>query len=416
MARPVGSVKELGKNRWKLVVNIGYTLQGKKKRAFRTVTASNETAARKELAKFIAELESSSYKSSEKIRFNEYVEYWKANHASNRYSITTIENYEGYINTRIIPFFKNCKLADVKSIHIQELITSLSGKGSRMDGKEGKVSVSTIKYIYRILRSLFSKAIDWNFIKTNPCDGVSVPESEFVKLEIYTKEESKNLLKILEVEKDLLWRVFISVALTTGLRRGEILALEIQDYNPEAGTLSITKSLKEGKKNGENELVIAETKTKKHRVVNLPSFIKSEFMRLCLEKKKSKLELGTKWNGFLSGKEFNLIFSNWDGSPFHPHSLSTRWRRFTKKKGVRSIRLHDLRHTAVSLLIDQGLHPKVISYIIGHAKIGQTMDRYGHLFETAGKQAALAMEKALTTKKRVKSFRYQIRHQIRHQE
>ncbi|MED1803026.1 site-specific integrase [Brevibacillus porteri] len=176
--------------------------------------------------------------------------------------------------------------------------------------------------------------------------------------------------------------MLFTFAITTGLRRGEIIGLEWKHIDLENGTIEVKQSITM-RINGET--IINEPKTKKSkRKISLPDALTDQLKEYYLHARKMRLQMGDKWNG---GNHF-FVFCNPDGKPFHPSTPYLHFRRFLKNNGLRYIRFHALRHTSASLLISQGVHAKIISERLGHASITTTMNIYGHALQTADKEAA----------------------------
>jgi len=179
-----------------------------------------------------------------------------------------------------------------------------------------------------------------------------------------------------------------------------LLGLEIPKINFEDQTIEIDQTIVMGK-NDKPE--IKSTKTKKSaRLISLPKTVMDElkFYVKYLEKEKEKM-------GAAYEQEHQWLFCNEYGHHLYPTTPSKWWARFVKNAGVRHIRLHDLRHTSATLLINQGVHAKIISERLGHADIGITMDTYGHALRTADKTTAEKLDAIFTKKGQNNSNRQQ---------
>ncbi|ULT58177.1 site-specific integrase [Neobacillus drentensis] len=201
------------------------------------------------------------------------------------------------------------------------------------------------------------------------------------KTDVYTKNEAIELFKLLQNEP-IHWRLIITLAITTGLRREELLGLQWQDLDLEKGTLQVNHSLTHTKGSG-HKLTIPKTKSSL-RMVSIPAYLVKELRKYKNIKNKERLKAAELWEG---GDHF-FVFCSWNGKPFYPTVPGTWWRRFIKRTGFKYIRFHDLRHTAATLLINEGEHAKNISERLGHANITTTMNIYSHYLREADERAA----------------------------
>ncbi|MGG3882633.1 site-specific integrase [Brevibacillus panacihumi] len=363
----MASVQKRGENSWLLVVEAGCDANGKRIKKTKTVKGMGKREAEKELAKFVTEVEVGQYIAPEKMTFSAFVDEWLEKYARNELSPKTLENYIIQINNRLIPEFGHLRLDQIKPLHIVTFLKNLQQVGGRKDGKEGKLSSGMIEYIHRVLKNVFNRAVDWKVIKTSPMEGIKKPKVEQAEMSVFDDEEVQRLFLALEKEK-IMWRVMITLALTTGLRRGELLGLEWKHIDLETGTIDVKQSLSFVKEIGYQ---IKEPKTKNSvRKVAMPPSVIHEVKALKIQSAKERMQSGELWQG---GEHF-FVFSSWNGKPLYPSSVKTWWSRFIKRNSLRYIRFHDLRHTSATVLINKGVHAKIISERLGHANILTTMN------------------------------------------
>lgn len=387
-----GYIEKRGKNSWRLVVPAGTDSKGKRIRRSKTVKGVSKSEAKKELAKFVTEIESGAYIAPEKMKFAIFVEEWKEKHAKKHLAPTSLTTYLQLINQRIIPAFGHLQLDQVKPIHIVNFLDNLSEDGIRDDGKEGAISSSYIQKYYTVLRNIFSRAVEWKLIKENPVAQVKQPKVTYKEREIYDEESVSKLYKALETV-ELKWRVIVMLAVTCGLRRGEILGLEWKHIDLDNQTLEVKQTLTYTKSSG---YMVKEPKTKNaKRKVSLPSFVVPLLKKLKSQKNEERIKVDDLWQG---GEHF-FLFSSWDGKPLNPSSVKTWWHRFLERNNMPKITFHDLRHTSATLLINRGAHAKTISARLGHADIKTTMNIYGHALESADKAAADHFDQMFNQKK-----------------
>lgn len=387
----MANIQKRGKRSWFLTVSLGKGANGRYIRKTKTITINDEALLKTkkklqdyleaEYVKFKQEVEAGEYIAPQKMTFAAFVEEWKTKYAQRELGAKTLENYLIQVNNRLIPEFGHMALDQIKPMHILTFLEKLQHDGARKDGKEGALSSGMIQYVHRVMKNIFNRAVEWRFIKTNPMQDIKKPKVEQAEISVYDEKEVKQLFEALEHEK-LMWRVMISLALTTGLRRGELLALEWKDIDLDNRIIDVRQSLTFVKDGG---YLIKEPKTKNSlRKVSIPQSLLPDLKALKVQCNKDRLNAAELWEG---GERF-FVFSAWNGKPLYPSSVKTWWSRFIKRNNLRYIRFHDLRHTSATLLINQGVHAKIISERLGHANILTTMNIYGHALRSADQAAA----------------------------
>ncbi|MBH0228831.1 tyrosine-type recombinase/integrase [Halobacillus yeomjeoni] len=376
-----GSLENRGNGSWRLTVSLGKGKDGKYIKKRKTIKAKNKTEAKKKLSEFVTEIEAGTYIDPSKMKFEAFVSEWYEKHAKKHLAPKTLENYMYPIHNYLIPQFGHMRLDEFKPFHILNYLNSLENDGMRMDDKEGGLSPASILYHYRVLRNIFSRATEWNVIKANPVEKVKRPKVTQEKTEVFTQDEVIELFQLLQ-DQPIHQRIIIKLAITAGLRRGEILGLQWEDIDLDTRTIEVKHSLQYLNGEGFN---LKTTKTKSSiRSVVIPAFLIDELKQYKHQKRKDRLKVAELWEG---GK-YDYVFSSEFGKPLYPTVPGTWWRRFIKRTGFKFIRFHDLRHTAATLLINQGVHAKVISERLGHADIKTTMNIYGQYVREADEEAA----------------------------
>ncbi|WP_310877591.1 site-specific integrase [Priestia megaterium] len=374
-----GSIEKRGKESWRLTYSMGFDQNGKRIKRTKTVKCKTKSEAKKELAKFITEIEAGEYIAPEKMKLALFIEEWKEKYAQNNLAPATLLTYETHLKNRIIPYFGHMSLDQFKPIHIINFLKLLEEEGQRKDKKEGSLSSATIEYNHRILRNIFNRAVEWQLIKKSPVEAVKKPKRVQKETSVYNQKEANLLFDCLIKEK-LMWQIMITIAITTGLRRGELLGLEWKHIDLEKGTIQVRQTISYAK-----GYIIKEPKTKGSvRTIAMPLFLVQQIKPYKHLVNQERIKAGELWEG----GEYFFVFSCWHGKPLHPSGVTTWWRRFLTKNKLRYIRFHDLRHTSATLLINQGVHPKTISSRLGHANIRTTMDIYGHALQEADQGAA----------------------------
>ncbi|WP_094607184.1 hypothetical protein SPSIL_058090 [Sporomusa silvacetica DSM 10669] len=187
-----GTMVDLGNNKWELRVSLGYDMNGKQIRKTKRITARSKQAADKELAKFYVEATNKPVIAGAKISFGEFTVLWEQRHNSKLSNTTKFRNTE-LLTTRILPAFQRKQLDKISTNDIMNFIETLRQVGMRKDDKENKtLSDGTVQMHYKILRSMFNKAVQWQYISQNPCSLVpkdNVPRANYRRLPIWQEND-----------------------------------------------------------------------------------------------------------------------------------------------------------------------------------------------------------------------------------
>lgn len=378
-----------GENSWRLVVDVGEKADGSRNRRYKTIkvedkallktTKKLETYLEEELIKFKIEVESGEYIAPEKMTFGAFVEEWKDKYATEHLEEKTLYSYEVNLEKHILPVFKGKRLDQIKPLHIIDFLKRLGEPGVRKGG--GTLASGTIQMNHRVLKNIFSRAVEWKVIKENPVASVQKPKVISKRNTPYDENEVMQMFRALEKEP-IHWRLFVSLAVTTGLRRGELLGLEWKHVDLEKGIIDVQQSVSITQAGIPH---VKEPKTKNaKRKVAIPTSILGELRQYYEMKLNDREGFGDKWQG----DKYFFVFSHSDGRAFHQERPYLWFREFLKKNKLRYIRFHDLRHTSATILINQGVHAKIISERLGHGNIGTTMNIYGHALQSADRAAA----------------------------
>lgn len=397
------SIQKRGERSWRLTVELGYDASGKRLQEKKTIKVEDPALLRApkrlqnyletELVKFQLEVEAGNYMKPEKMTFGAFVKKWIQDFVEVDLQETTKGNYKFHVDKRILPFFGSMYMEQIKALHVNDFLDSLRKPGARIDGKDKPLGSATIVYNFRVLKSIFTKAVEWKVIKENPMSGIKKPKEDDVKeMEVYNEKESAELIKALQSEPVHI-SVFIMLAFTTGMRRAEIAGLEWKHVDLKNGIISIEQTIP---KFVDGEPVIKEPKNKKSkRKIALTPAMLEMLKSYSLEWRKNRLKLSDKWNG--GDREF--LFCRFDGSPSDPHRLTKRWIAFHREHNLKPIRLHDLRHTAASIMISKNVHSHAIAKRLGHSNT-KMLEIYGHIFESVDKAAADVFEDIITSAKK----------------
>jgi integrase len=312
---------------------------------------------------------------NENITIGEYLDVWLKGSVYGSVRQSTYDRDTNLVNNHIKPVLGSLKLKKLNSAHVQNFYRNRLDTG---------LSASTVRKIHDILRRGLAQAVDWHLTQRNVADVVKPPRPVPKEIVALSADETRRLLDA--AAEDRLEALYV-LAVHTGMRQGEMLALRWQDVDIENAVLSVRRTLT--RRGG--KVAFGEPKTKKSRrsIRLTPQAV--DALRAHLERQLRDMEiLGDHY------QDQGLIFTTDTGAPINPSNL--RQRSFTpllKRAGLPHMRFHDLRHTCATLLLSRGVHPKFVQELLGHATIAITLDTYSHVMPSMGDATAKAMEDAL---------------------
>jgi integrase len=283
--------------------------------------------------------------------------------------------YEQYVRLHAAPALGKVPLTRLTPQHLQRLYS---------DRLKAGLSATSVHHLHAMLHSALDQAVRWALIARNIADLVDPPRNAHFEMTTLSPEGARRFLDTLAGNR--LEALYV-LALTTGMRQGELLGLRWRDVDFDHGTLQVRGSLQRlgGK------LTVSATKTEhSQRRVSLTSSAVAALRRHRVLQKEERLRLGAAWQGE------ELVFTNEIGRPIGASSLlRLSFLPLLSRAGLPRMRFHDLRHSAATLLLGQGVHPKIVAEMLGHSKIGTTLDLYSHVTPTMQREATLAMEAIL---------------------
>ena len=283
---------------------------------------------------------------------------------------STYESYRANLSHHVLPRLGATSLSGLTPLDLAALYGELLTSG-RVDEKGG-LSPKTVHYVHTILHRVLRDAQRWGLLESNPAELISSPRYARPEISVWGPEEVRRFLYAIREER--LYSLYL-LAVTTGLRRDELLALSWARVDLVSRCLYVTRSLIALN----YKMQVSETKTRRgRRRVAL-----DDHSVAALEEQRG---LSPTRGEEASGTE--LVFTTPEGSPLHPHSVSQGFDRLVRKHGLPRIRFHDLRHTSASLALAAGVHPKVVSERLGHASVTITLDTYSHVLPSLQAEAA----------------------------
>lgn len=284
--------------------------------------------------------------------------------------------HEEHIRIHIVPVIGTVTLRRLAPQHLNQLYANRLAAG---------LSPVSVHHIHATMHRALVHAVRWDLVARNVADLVDPPRVQHREMLVLSQDQVRRLLA---ASKDGPLEAVIAVAVSTGLRRGELLALRWRDVDLDAGALRVVGTLQ---RDYNRKLVISEPKTaRSRRQVELSALAVDALRRHRAAQRETRLLLEDQW------EDHDLVFPNHLGKPQDgSHLLLGQFVPLLERTGLPRIRLHDLRHTAATLLLSRGMHPKIVSEMLGHTTVGITLDLYSHVTATMQRQAAAAMDDLL---------------------
>ena len=352
------------------------------KRRQRSKAFKTKREAEKHLAVWLVEIERGTAIDGAKMTVGQYLLHWLETSVKHTVRRSTYLSYEHLIRNHLIPALGAVSLQKLQPVQVQAFYSEKLNAG-RSDGKGGGLSPRTVRYLHTVLRKALQQAMKWGMVARNVCDATDPPRAVRPHVKIWTPEEARQFLQAAAEDT---YAVAWLVALTTGLRRGELLAIRWQDVDLTKGLLHVRQSL--NAVGGERYFEQPKTAAGR-RVVALSSETVAALRIHRVRQNAQRLRCGSAW------RDHDLIFTVPDGGPVWPDDLTHRFNVLVKAAGAPRIRLHDLRHTHATMLLKEGVHLKIVSERLGHGGIQITADVDSHVTPDMQRQAADSVDSAL---------------------
>jgi len=373
MSRKVGQIIGRGEYRWLVRVYLGRDRETRKRNYHNRTIYGSLRHAQAYLTKRLHERDLSRGVEGLQITVDEFLDHWLKTAVKPKVRGKTYDDYAAMLRRYIRPAIGARMLASLSPLEIQ---TAYQIMGDR------KLSARTSRYAHAVLRAAIRQAIRWQLLVTDPTQGVQLPSSQRREMSVLTTEQARSFLRAAAHSPQA---CIFAVALTTGMRPSEYLALSWRDIDWDRGTVSIVRSLHKR----EGQWTLADTKrVSSRRVVKLQTWILELLRRLKDEADRT--------SGACDSVFADLIFTTARGEPINEEYLVKKhFKPLLRQAGLPNIRLYDLRHTSATLALTVGVAPKVVSEQLGHASAAFTLDTYSHVLPHMQDEAAAKMEAAL---------------------
>jgi integrase len=288
----------------------------------------------------------------------------------------TFASYAQIVRDHLKPGLGRTPLARLQPQHVQRLYQDLLSSG---------LSPKTVRNVHVTLHRALEQAQRWRLVPTNIADLVDAPRVRRQEMKALSPEEARSVLEAARDDDDLeaLW----TVALTTGLRQGELLALRWPEVELERGTLRVVASLV---RLAGQEPQLAEPKSQRsRRQVELSAGAVDSLRRHRAGAIEAALKVGRPYD------RAGFVFRRTDERPLSVTTTWKRWRRLLEAAHVPPMPFHSARHSAATLLLGRGVHPKIVSEMLGHSTVAITLDVYSHVTPAMHREAARVMDELL---------------------
>lgn len=286
------------------------------------------------------------------------------------------ERYEEHVRLYLTPELGRLRLAgQLGPGQVQRLYSRLLARG---------LSASTVRRVHAALHRALAQALRWRLVTANVADLVDPPQVRRKEMTALTSPQVRAFLDAADGER--LGALF-AVAVTAGLRRGELLALRWADVDLDGGAVRVVGSL--ARTRGQGVAITNPKTTRSRRRVELGETAVEALRRHRASQAAERLAAGPWW------EESDLVFTNRRGDFLGVKEVYDAYHRVLDRAELPRVRFHDLRHTAATLMLGRGVHPKVASEMLGHSTIAITLDLYSHVTPTLQRDAARAVDIAL---------------------
>ncbi len=380
-----GSIYRMTDGRWRAAVSIGKDAEGKPLRKIFTKPTRHEV--QDELTKALRDVQLGLPIVTEKQTTGQFLAHWLNEVIKHRVRPRTFQTYSYQVNYHMVPGIGEIQLGKLSPQHVREFLNSKIA---------AKLHPRTVKHLLVVLRNALGVAVRDGQIPRNVAALVDPPRVPRSEVQAFTEEQARAFLAA--VKGDRLEAVFMT-AVAVGMRQGEILGLKWSNVNLENGTLTVRAALQRVNK----KLVQVEPKSvRSSRPIPLPAVCVNALTRHKAKQDEERLWAGSKW------KESGYVFTTRVGTPMDARDLLRTYYRVTRPKAKNgeeapklafpAIRFHDLRHSAATILLAQGVSPRYISELLGHSQVSFTMQTYAHVLPEVQKSVATKMDEILDPK------------------
>lgn len=366
-------------NAWTIIVELGRDpISGRRRQLWRSIKGTKHDAERR-LHELLQQVDSGGFIKPSKLTLGEYLVTWLEDYARLNTRPRTYERYAEVITKHLVPNLGSIPLVSLQPHHVQSYYSKALVSGRR--NGNGGLSALTVQKHHRILSEALRYGVRHDMLHRNVCDSVDPPRSQYKQM-VTTSRDGVN--RILEAVKGSIYYVPFYTAAFTGMRRSELLALRWKNVDVDFGDIAISETIHR-LENG--EYVVTEPKSRRgKRAVAMSPSLAILLREYKAEQAAMRERLGTQL------RDDDLVFCHPDGSPIRPNSLTREFSQVAEAVGLKGLHLHSLRHCHATAMLQDGVHPKIVSERLGHSSVSITLDTYSHVLPGMQEEAALKFE------------------------
>lgn len=398
MAR--GSIVRRSPRSWGLRVELEPDLETGRRRQRRETITGTKKQAQERLAKLLTEVHAGQVGNAGAMTVGDLLDRFLEEHARPNLSPKTAHRYGQLVNLQLKPLIGRVPLEKLTPAHVLRVKAGLRGMVRRRKPRNlhedetppppRPLAGQTQRHAFRLLHTALGHAVVWRLLPSNPADGIPAPRATTGEMHPFTAAQATAFVAALE-DATPHWRAFFLVALSTGMRLGELCGLRWEDVDAQRRSLRVAQTIAYipgGTEPG--GYVVKPPKTAAgQRTVPIDPELVEALRAHKADQNTQRLGMGALWT------DHDLVFPGLFGCPLHDRTVRREFARLCAVAEVPSIRVHDLRHTCATLLLLAGINVKVVSERLGHASVAITMQTYAHVLPGMQEEAAVAIGRLL---------------------
>lgn len=351
---------------------MGAVVVGGRRRA--VYYGDSQDEVRRKINRAVRALDTGTFVQSRGRRLGPFLDQWLQEVVKPSVRPWTYVGYEVNVRLHIKPHLGSARLEDLTPMDVQRWMNRLTAEG---------LSAKSVRLIRATLRAALNQALRWQMVQRNAATLVEPPRGPRAEIRPLDPAEARSFLAVLKGDR---LEALYAVALSLGLRQGEALGLSWQDIDLKRGQVRVVHQLQRV----DHQLRLVDLKTDlSRRTLVLPASMQARLRDHRQRQAGERATLGPNWH------ESDLVFTKPDGRPLEGSTVTRHFHQLLDRAELPQRRFHDLRHSCATLLLVQGVSPRVVMEVLGHSEIGMTMNTYSHVLPELRREAADRMDQIL---------------------